>query len=108
MTADEKIKEVMKLIDTQTGQFLAMQRLFLEGKIVGGEDAGAKARSTRDKVEAKLRELIKDDAPTSLTVNLKVEGIEPLKGLIDLLRQHQDQLPKEIVEYCLGNFGGEA
>lgn len=44
---------------------------------------------------------------TALTVELKVTEIEEVKGLIDLLGKHQDDLPEEIVEYCLKNFGGE-
>lgn len=44
---------------------------------------------------------------TSLTVELKVTEIEKVKGLIDLLGKHQDDLPEEIVEYCLQNFGDD-
>lgn len=91
MTADEKIKEVMELVEEYKDCALG----------------GFSAWEERLNIESKLRQIIKDDAPTSLTVKLKVEDIEPFKGLIDLLRQHQDKLPKEIVGYCLKNFGGE-
>lgn len=98
MTADEKIKEVMGLADE-----LALKAAAYTNQEITKEQLIASRRLLVNK----LRELIKDDAPTSLTVKLKVEGIEPLKGLIDLLCQHQGQLPKEIVEYCAKNFGGE-
>lgn len=91
MTADEKITEVMELVEEYKDCALG----------------GFSAWEERLNIESKLRQIIKGNTLTALTVNLKVEDIEPLKGLIDLLRQHQDQLPKEIAEYCLKNFGGE-
>lgn len=54
----KQIEEVMALVDKQTGQFLAMLKLFNEGKVEGGEDAASKARETRASIEAKLRELL--------------------------------------------------
>lgn len=43
----------------------------------------------------------------SLKVEVSVREIDSVQGLIDLLSKHYDQLPKEIVEYCVKNFGGE-
>lgn len=96
------VKDILRLVDLYADA--------VEKSVSTGDASALYLAQETDRyydIDLKLQELIKDNAPTSLTVNLKVEDIEPLKGLIDLLRQHQEQLPKEIVEYCVKNFGGD-
>lgn len=91
MTAEEKIKEVMELVEEYKDCALG----------------GFSVWEERLNIETKLRELIKDNETTALTVELKVTEIEKFKGLIDLLALHYVDLPEEVEEYCLYHFGGD-